>query len=348
MPIRELLAHLASGQAWSQAQGEEFFEELLAGALDPSQVGAALGMIQLRGPAEEELVAGATVMRRHVTPVPVDDAMRPHLIDTCGTGGAFKTFNVSTLAAIVAGAAGKGKLFVAKHGNRSRTGRGSAEVLQGLGVNVNASPLVQARCLRDAGVCLSFAVHHHPAMKHAATPRQMLGFPTIFNCLGPLTNPAGARRQVMGIYDPALAPKVARTLARLRCIHAWVLHSDDGLDELSVAAPTRVWEVREGLVQERRIDPAALGLAHAHAAPASLAVADLGESVRLARDLLDGAREGANAARRDMLVLNAGAVLLVGGVVSELEDGVALARDAIDAGAARATLVALAGLSHAP
>jgi anthranilate phosphoribosyltransferase len=343
MPIRETLTQLAAGQRMTQLESEAFFEELLSGLLEPAQIGAALALIQARGASVEELLGGALVMRRHVTPVHVDENLRDSLIDTCGTGGAPKTFNVSTLAAIVAAAAAPGVVRVAKHGNKSRTGRGSAEVLQALGVKVDASPHVQSRCLAELGVCFSFAAHHHPAMKHAAPIRLALGFPTIFNLLGPLTNPAGARRQLMGVASHASQLLVAHTLHQLRCTHAWVVHSEDGLDELSIGAPTRVASITPAGIETLHIDPRSLGLASAP--PHALQAEDLGDAVRIARSLFDGEQ----GPRRDMLLLNAGAAIVVGnGCKGDLRAGIALAREAIDRGHARALLANLAELSHVP
>ncbi len=221
-----------------EVDAETLFEAVLSGHLDQAQIAGVLSLLAARGPTTDEVVGAARAMRRHVTPVPASDP--GSLVDTCGTGGAPKTFNVSTAAAIVAAAAGA---RVAKHGNRSRTGRGSAEVLQALGVNVDAPPGTQARCLDEAGVCFCFAIHHHPAMRHAAVVRRALKFPTIFNILGPLTNPAGATRQLIGVYDEALVPLVAAALARLGSVRAMVVHSRDGLDEVSITAPTVVAEV---------------------------------------------------------------------------------------------------------
>lgn len=346
MNVRETLAHLVAGATLSEAQSHALFEELLAGLLEPAQIGAALALLQVRGVTADELVGAARVMRRHATPVPVDPALLGTLVDTCGTGGAPKTFNVSTLAAIVAAGAAASlpparRVRVAKHGNRSRTGRGSAEILAALGVKVDASPEVQARCLAECGVCFSFAIHHHPAMKHAAPVRMALGFPTIFNVLGPLTNPAGARRQVMGVAHAGLVGVVGAALQRLGAQRAWVVHGQDGLDELSVGARTTIADVSPQGVRTIELDPAALGLASA--APAQLAATDLDDAVRMARDLLEGRERGP---RRDMLSLAAGAALLVGGGVETIEAGLTLARAALDNGAAARTLEQLRACSQ--
>src|SRR5947207_1125205 len=181
MGIRETLARLVAGHHLTAEQAESLFEDILGGLLDDAQIAAVLALIQVRSPSVNELVGAARVMRRHATPIPCQPTSAGVILDTCGTGGTPKTFNISTLAAIVVAGAAPGKVRVAKHGNRSRSGRGSAEVLAALGVNVEAGPLVQARCLEEAGVCFCFAPHHHPAAKHAAGARRSLGFPTIFN-----------------------------------------------------------------------------------------------------------------------------------------------------------------------
>ncbi len=329
---------MLTGRTLASAEAEAVFEDLLAGQADDAQIASMLTIIQSRGVTAEELIGAARVMRRHVTPVPADGL--PGLIDTCGTGGAAKTFNISTAAAIVAAASARGRVHVAKHGGRSRTGRGSADVLQALGVRVDPAPDVQGRCLREAGVCFCFAVHHHPAMKHAAPARKSLGFPTIFNLLGPLTNPASARRQLMGIHDPKLAPLIGETLAKLGAVRALVVHGSDGLDEITVSGPSTIASVKHGGVTVSTFDPAALGVPRA---PADRFTAgSVEESAATIRRVLSGEKGPA----RDIVVLNAAAALLVAGVVDEIADGLPLAEAAIDSGRATETLAALARLSN--
>lgn len=339
MPAPQVvLAGLLSGRALSAAEAEGVFGDLLAGLWDDAQIGSLLSLIQSRGPTADELLGAARVMRRHATPVSAEGL--PGLIDTCGTGGTAKTFNVSTAVALVAAAAAPGRVHVAKHGGRSRTGRGSADVLTALGVRVDAPPDVQARCLRDAGVCFCFAVHHHPAMKHAAGPRKSLGFPTIFNLLGPLTNPAGARRQLMGVYDPRLVPLVARTLADLGAERALVVHGSDGIDEITTTGPSIIASVEGGRVTIGEFDPASLGVPRA--ALSDLAVAGVAESAALIRRVLSGERGPA----RDIVVLNAAAALTVAGAAGDLAEGASTAASAVDSGRAAETLEALARLSQ--
>lgn len=332
MAIRHALETLLTGAALTAPLTEAVFEDLLSGRLDGHQIAALLTLIQTRPVTVDELVGAARAMRRHVAAIPFTPPPGAVLIDTCGTGGAPKTFNISTLAAIVAAAAGAGRILVAKHGNRSRTGRGSAELLAALGVNVNAPPEIQARCLRDTGVCFCFAIHHHPAARHAAPVRASLGFPTIFNLLGPLTNPAGADRQLIGVYSPALVAPVAQALAQLGARRAIVAHAMDGLDELSTTAPTAIAHVGENGVGHDVIDAQAVGLPRASLA--DLAAGDLDHAVGIARSVLSGAPGPA----ADIVALNAGAALLIGGAAQDLTAGVHLAVGALQSGLAARTL----------
>lgn len=337
--LADMLAALGDGSALSEADADALFEALLVGQLDAAQIAGVLGLLHARGPTIDEVVGAARAMRRHVTRVPVS---RPEsIVDTCGTGGAPKTFNVSTAAAIVAAGAGA---RVAKHGNRSRTGRGSAEVLAALGVNVDATPEVQARCLEEAGVCFCFAIHHHPAMRHAGPVRRALKHATIFNVLGPLTNPAGATRQVIGVYGEPLVDLVAGALARLGSVRAMVVHSRDGLDEISVMAPTMVGEVRDGAVRRYEMAPGELmdGSGVAPLEASSLIARDVGESASMIRAIL----EGEPGPRGQMVVLNAAAALVVTGLAADFTTGCAMARRAIDSGAARGALERLIAASR--
>lgn len=339
MNTHETLAQLLAGRPLSTDDAEQLFAELLSGKLDEAQIGAVLALIQTRGATADELVGAARVMRRHVTPVPVTASDDQVLIDTCGTGGAPKVFNVSTVAAIVAAAAAGApdmpRVLVAKHGNRSRTGRGSAEVLERLGVNVNASPETQASCLQHAGVCFCFAINHHPAMRYAAGPRKSLGFRTIFNLLGPLTNPAGATRQLIGVYDATFAERVAHALADLGAQRAIVAHGMDGLDELTTCDETLLLHVEGGQVRSERVSAVELGFNQS--THDSLAVSSLDDAAAVAESILTGEA----GPHRDITLLNAAAALVVAGVAESLAHGIELAADGIDSGRARATLEAL-------
>jgi anthranilate phosphoribosyltransferase len=335
METHALLALLVAGKHLDAREAEDLFTRLLEGALDDAQIGATLGMMAARSVEVDELCGAARVMRRHVTRVRAPEACR--LIDTCGTGGGPKVFNVSTVAAIVAASAahGEDRVCVAKHGNR-----GSAEVLAALGVNIDASPEVQSQCLDQAGVCFCFAIHHHPAMKYAAGPRKSLGFRTIFNLLGPLTNPAGARRQLIGVYASNLVEPMARALANLGAERAIVAHGLDGLDELSTCAPTAMAHVESGRVRFETLDAESLGLGRT--THDQLLAPTLAAAVEAATRVLGGE----SGPQREMTLLNAAAALFVAGAVDSLEAGLSLAADAIDSGKSRATLETLITVSH--
>ncbi len=342
----DTLAQLVAGVPLTEAQSEAAFETVLRGEADAAQIASLLSLIQRRGATVDEIVGAARVMRRHVARVPTDSlAPGTRVVDTCGTGGAAKTFNVSTVAAIIAAAAGRSRgVAVAKHGNRSRTGRGSAETLAALGVNIETDIHAQAACLAQVGVCFSFAVRHHPAMKHAAPVRAALGFPTIFNLLGPLTNPAGATRQLLGVYSPTLVEPMALALVRLGADRAMVVHARDGLDELSTTGPTTVADVSPGAVSRYEFDAADLGLPRV--ALDDLRAPDLAAAADLARSILINSCAGPARAARDIALLNAAATLVVADAASGLAEGLALAREAVRAGAAADTLDALVRVSN--
>lgn len=333
--IADALHILGRSQPLTEAQTEGVFERILTGQVSEEQLTALLTLLRDSAVTTDELVGAARVMRRHVTPIPYTPPPGVHLIDTCGTGGAPKTFNISTIAALVVAAAGEGKIKVAKHGNRSRSGRGSAELLGALGVNVDAPPEVQARCLDRAGVCFCFAIHHHPAAKHAAGVRKALGFPTIFNLLGPLTNPARAPRQLLGVFDGAAVEKMTAALARLGAERAMVVHGRDGMDEITTTTTSIAGRVEGGRASLEEIDPASVGIARA--SRHELEAATLEDAVRICREVLDGEK----GPRREIVVLNAGAALVIGGVAGGLREGMTKAESAIDSGEARSTLARL-------
>ncbi len=344
LPIMQtILAQLLDGQALTQSQAQHAFNLVLSGEADEAQIGAMLALIQARGVTLDELVGGAIEMRRHVTPVAIRPDIGGEVIDTCGTGGAPKTFNISTASAILAASVvheGK-RVYVAKHGGRSRSGRGSAEVLETLGVKIDASPEAQAKCLEEVGVCFSFAIHHHPAMRFAAAPRKSLGFPTVFNLLGPLTNPAGAPRQLLGVYDKDKAELVAGALARLGTERAWVVHGRDGMDEITTTDTTHVFVVRDGGVTHEEIDPTTYGVPRATIG--ALRADDLDGAAGVIRDVLGGVK----GAPREIVSLNAAAALVVGGVCSGIAEALPIVYHAIDSGDSKRTLEELARVSHA-
>jgi len=334
--LSPIFEKLLDGGTLSAEETTQAFESMVAGLAHEAEIGALLALLARRVPTAAELLGAARVMRRHVDAV--ESTIDPEtIVDTAGTGGAPKTFNVSTLAAVIAAGAGA---IVAKHGNRSRTGRGSAEVLARLGVNVDAGRETQARCLEEAGICFCFAIHHHPATRHVIGARKALGFATMFNLLGPLTNPAGARRQVMGVYADRFVRPVAEALVELGSSRAMVLHSRDGLDELTVTAPTHIAHVDRGTVREEELSPGDLGFEQASLE--DLRATDLDEAATLFRDILANRQTGP---KRDMAVLNAAATLVAAGLADDLAEGVRHADDAISSGAAEATLAKLIRLS---
>lgn len=346
--MQTILSQLLHAQPLTRGQADHAFELILTGQANEMQVAAMLALLAVKGVTLDELVGAATAMRRHVTPVPVIDDQTCPLLDTCGTGGAPKTFNISTGAAIVAAGArnracGVRRVRVAKHGGRSRTGRGSAEVLALLGVNIDADPATQAACLDEAGVCFSFAVNHHPAMKFAAGPRKSLGFPTIFNLLGPLCNPAGARRQLLGVWDGRYATIMAQALGHLGCRSAMVVHGLDAMDEITTCDLTFIARLDGGAVETRTFDPMSVGIARA--VPSRFAVQTPEEASRLIASILSpcGATLGE---ARDIVLLNAAAALIVAGMAERWGEALNLAAESVDSGRAARTLSVLSAVSR--
>lgn len=339
--LTPFLKLLIQGKTLTFDESRAAFCEIMTGFTHHAEMGAFLALLARRLPTVEEIAGAATVMREHATPLPtsIDSA---NILDTAGTGGAPKTFNVSTLAAIVAASAGA---FVAKNGNRSRTGRGSAEVLDALGVNLGATPPIQRRCLEEAHVAFCFAPNHHPAARHAMPVRKALGFPTIFNLLGPLTNPTRARRHAVGVYDRAFVPIIAEVLRELGAVHAVVYHGLDGLDEMTTGTATLVAEVKRdahgGSVRVYETTPELLGVTRVD--PLSIAPENLAAAARLFTDVLENR---APHAARDMTLVNAAAAMLAAGIVEDLRGGVAVAQSVLTSGAARSTLGQLVRISQ--
>ena len=337
--IRQLLA----GKTLTAEETAAAFQAMMSGQSHHGEIGALLALLATRTPTAAEILGAARIMRQHVERIELPRGCEAaNVLDTAGTGGAPKTFNVSTAAAIIAAAALSDRgVKVAKHGNRSRTGRGSAEVLAKLGVNVDASRAAQMRCLEQAGVCFCFAIHHHPATRHVMPVRQALGFPTIFNLLGPLTNPAGAQRQVMGVYDMRFMRPIAEALRDLGALRAIVMHSEDDLDEFSISAPTIVMQVRDGKIVEQKIAPEDVGLKRA--SRESVTARDLDHAAQMIRDILEGNEQGPP---RDMALLNAAAAIVAGSDDVDFKRAADMAREAIDQGAARITLERLSVASR--
>lgn len=297
--------------------------EIMEGRAEPVQTGAFLIALRAKGETVPELVGLARTMRSLAAPV---SSSRPDLVDTAGTGGGPSTFNVSTTAALVAAGAG---CAVAKHGNRSNTSKcGSADLLEALGVNIELEPEQVGRCIDEVGFGFMFAPRHHAAMAHVGPARQALGVRTVFNFLGPLTNPAGANRQLLGVADRHFQETMAEALVGLGSVRALVVSAEDGLDEISIAAPTRVIEVADGGTSEWFVEPAQFGLA-----PAALETVAGGTPAENAA-AVRGVLAGEPGPRRDLTLLNAAAAIYVGGLAADLEEGVAKGAAAIDSGAA--------------
>ncbi|MCR4305412.1 MAG: anthranilate phosphoribosyltransferase [Gallionella sp.] len=319
------------------AEMRELMEHIMGGQLTPAQIAAVLIALRMKGETVDEIAASAAVMRELSTRVNVKHT--GHLVDTCGTGGdGAQTFNISTASAFVAAAAGA---HVAKHGGRSVSSTcGSADVLEKLGVNVNLTPEQVAQCVDNIGVGFMFAPNHHSAMKHAAPVRRELGVRTMFNLLGPLTNPAGAQNQVIGVFHQSLTAKLAQVLASLGSRHVLVVHGADGMDEISISEGTYIAELKDGKISEYTVHPDLFGIA---SAPANLLrVANAGEACEKLLSVLNNEV----GAPRDIVQMNAGAAIYVAGLADTLEDGVAKADEVIASGAAKTRLDQLIALSN--
>ena len=321
----------------SAADMRAVMNTIMTGQATPAQIGGFLVGLRMKGETVEEIAAAARVMRELSTRVDVSDL--DHLVDTCGTGGdARHTFNISTTAAFVAAAAGA---KVAKHGNRSVSSKsGSADVLEAAGVNLELTSPQVAECVRKVGVGFMFAPKHHSAMKHAIGPRREMSVRTVFNLLGPLTNPAGAPNQVLGVFSADWLEPMAQVLYRLGSRHVLVVHADDGLDEISIGAPTKIAELKDGAVRSYTVQPEQFGLKRGDIE--TLSVSDAQQSLAMMLSVLDGA----TGAARDIVLLNAGAAIYVAGLALTLQAGIDSAKQVIDNGAARSCLGSLIELSR--
>lgn len=334
--IREAIGKIVAGQSLAQAEAAGVMEEIMAGEATPAQLGAFISLLRLKGETVEEIAGLASTMRARAVPVATQRAV----VDTCGTGGdARDTFNISTAAAFVAAAAG---VAVAKHGNRAMSSHcGSADVLEALGANVNLGAEQVADCLDQVGIAFMFAPLFHPAMRHAAGPRRELGIRTVFNILGPLTNPAGARAQVLGVPEAELAAKLAGALRRLGTHHALVVHGLDGVDEITITGPTLIYEVQDDSVRDYTVAPEEFGFPRAPIAAIRGGSAE--ENAGIVREVLAGRDHGP---RRQVVLLNAAAALVAGGAAPDLHAGVRLADEAINRGQAAATLARFVAYSQ--
>ncbi|MBI1179603.1 MAG: anthranilate phosphoribosyltransferase [Alphaproteobacteria bacterium] len=333
--IKPFIAKVATGASLTEDEAEAVFQAMMEGAATPAQMGGLLMAMRVRGETVAEITGGARAMRAKALRVTAP----PGAIDTCGTGGdGSGSFNISTAVALVVASLG---VPVAKHGNRALSSRsGSAEVLHQLGVNIEADLSVLERCLKEANIAFLMAPRHHSAMRHVGPVRVELGTRTLFNLLGPLANPAGADRQLLGVFDARWIRPMAEVLRNLGSRRVWVVHGEDGLDEITTTAATRVAELRDGTIREFILTPEEAGLRRAD--PAELKGGDPAHNAAALRALLDGAQ----GAYRDIVLLNSAAALLVAGRADDLRGGLALAARALDSGAARATLEKLAMLSH--
>jgi anthranilate phosphoribosyltransferase len=331
---------VVEGGTLDAEQAAAAMDQIMTGSVTPAQIGAFLTALRMRGETIEEIAGFASAMRHHALHVEVGPG-KGFVVDTCGTGGdASGTFNISTTAAFVIAGAG---VRVAKHGNRSVTSKcGSADLLEGLGVAIELSPSAVARCVNEVGIGFMYAPAFHPAMRFVGPTRREIGIRTVFNILGPLTNPAGARHQLIGVGHPGIAHKLASALSRLGSARAVLVHADEGLDELGLAGPSTVTEfdANVGAVRTYSISPEEVGLAAA--APGSLAGGDVVENTRITLAVLSGEP----GPRRDVTLINAGAGIYAAEAANSIAEGVAMAKSVIDSGRAMERLERLVALTR--
>lgn len=331
----EILAKLFAGESLPAAEASWAMERIMQGEATGAQFGAFVAGLRAKGETVDEIIGLVETMRRFAEKVDV----APPVVDTCGTGGdRAGTINVSTIAAlVVAGAGGR----VAKHGNRAASSScGSADFLEELGVKIDLGPAGVAACIEEAGIGFCFAQVFHPSMRHAGPMRKELGVPTVFNFLGPLTNPAGAKHQAIGVSDPKMAPKMLEVLGRLGSVHAIAFHGSDGLDEITTTGVSTLWEMRGGAVNESSIDPLEFGIARAE--PGAIKGGAAPDNAKVALQVLDAAPGPA----RDVVVVNTAAALVAADLVSDLTAGMKLAAESIDSGKARTALDRLIEVSN--
>ncbi len=348
--IKDAISKVVLRQDLLETEMIEVMNQIMGGEATPAQVGAFITALRMKGETIEEITGAARVMRDHATPIRVGKALdidreeinldRETVLDTCGTGGSgTKSFNISTTVAFVVSACGA---KVAKHGNRSISSAcGSADVLEALGVNLNVTPEQVESCINEVGVGFLFAPALHGAMKHAIGPRREIGIRTIFNILGPLTNPAGADRQVLGVYDEKLVEVLAKVLVKLGCQRGFVVHGQDGMDEITLTGPTRIAEINEGKVTLSTIEPEDFGLRRCLLT--DLQGGDAEENAAIVKDVL----AGAEGPKRDVVLLNAAYALIAAGIVESVDAGLQKARNVIDEGLAKAKLEGLVNLTNA-
>lgn len=325
--IRDAIETVVSGNHLSMDAAAQVMNQIMSGEATPAQFGAFVTALRMKGETVAEIAGMAQAMREHSLQVNVGG----DLVDTCGTGGdALGAFNISTAAAFVAAGAGA---KVAKHGNRAMSGAcGSADVLEALGAKIDLSPQSVAQCLDQTGFGFMFAQRYHPSMRFAAPPRREIGIRTVFNILGPLTNPAGAKSQLIGVADPLAAPKMAQALAMLGSQRALIVHGEDGMDEITITGATRIWQLAHGAVSEYAVTPESLGLQRAPID--AVRASDAAQSAAILRAVIAGEPGPA----RDITLLNAAAALLAADKVEALQDGIAAAAQSIDNGSAQQRL----------
>lgn len=336
MDVREALSRVVSGQSLKESEMEAVMRRLMLGEVTPAQIGGLLIALRMKGETVDEITGAVRAMQAHAAHI---RPRAPIIVDTCGTGGDLRgTFNISTAAALIAAGAG---LTVAKHGNRAMSGTvGGADVLETLGVRIDLTPERVAACIDTVGIGFLFAPVFHPAMRHAAAPRRELGVRTMFNLLGPLSNPAGARHQVVGVFAAQWTEPLAHALGRLGCVHALVVHGEDGLDEISLAAPTQLSEWKDGMAHTYRVTPDEFGLG-----PCREGELD-GGNREAAASIIRGIMTGATGPRAAIAILNAAAAIYVGGLAPSIAAGIDLARDAIRSGRAHQKLTQLIGFTN--
>lgn len=331
----QVLSRLFAGDSLSTEEASWAMEQIMQGETTPAQFGAFVAAMRTKGETVEEILGLVTTMRR----IGLKVETHGRLVDTCGTGGdRAGTINVSTIAALVVAGAG---VRVAKHGNRAASSAcGSADLFEELGVKIDLGPEGVAACIEEAGIGFCFAQVFHPSMRHAGPPRKELGVPTVFNFLGPLTNPAGAAHQAIGVSDPRMAPKMLEVLSRLGSVHVLAFHGSDGLDEITITGPSTLWELRGGEVKESVIDPADFGIGRA--ARAEIKGGSAQENAKVALEVLDGAAGPA----RDLVLVNAAAALIAADAADDFARGIEAAAESIDSGRARNALDRLVKVSQ--
>jgi anthranilate phosphoribosyltransferase len=328
--IQEAIGKLVDFQDLTAREAEEAMRDIMSGSATPAQIASFITALRMKGETVEEIASLTSVMREFC--LKVKPKVGGRLVDTCGTGGdQIKTFNISTAAMFVAAGAGA---LVAKHGNRSVTSKaGSADVLEFLGARIDLGPSEVERCMEEVGIGFMFAPVFHPSMKHALQPRREIGIRTVFNILGPLTNPAGAKAQLLGVFDPSLTEALCQVLKRLGSERVMVVHGMDGLDEISTLGVTKVSELRDSRVETYELTPEQFGIPRARAE--DLLGGSVEENARLLLEILKGGR----GPRRDIVLLNAAAAMVVGGISHDLKDALEAAKEAIDSGAAYRKLI---------